>query len=254
MESNNEAIKKSTQCPRCAKFYTDLEDDIPKILKCGHSFCKRCLLAMKYETKIMCPEDFKTTECQYIKDLPTNYAVVTNKISEIENSTDARMIDRRTSSLGKNALIESIIPSNFSGVNDYINEAAKGAFQCRDIVIDNETKRMLTIGYIDQAMDKTIVVSINPLDLKPFREDFYNGIKRCRFCWRYLTQPTGEKFRILTIEEDQSLQHDLEKSVDKLTPQYLKGINNFNEMITDRNFYWRIAKLDEGFFKAVTLE
>lgn len=55
MTENNNFV--FVECPVCFEGFTDDEDHVPLILKCGHSFCKRCICTVAAAQDGMRPED-----------------------------------------------------------------------------------------------------------------------------------------------------------------------------------------------------
>ena len=59
----------TTECSLCFEDFKDDPDHIPKIMKCGDSFCVKCIKTLIIEDKIICPI------CK---------AIITEKIDEIQ--------------------------------------------------------------------------------------------------------------------------------------------------------------------------
>ena len=68
------------ECSICLEKY-DKKEKLPRILKCGHTFCTSCLIKIKEKNKpnnkIKCPLDLKIgSETNNIEDVPINRVLV----------------------------------------------------------------------------------------------------------------------------------------------------------------------------------
>jgi GTPase SAR1 family protein len=64
-------ILEKTECNLCFKDFKDDPEHIPKIMKCGDSFCAKCLKSLIIEDKINCPI-CKTVITEKIDEMPIN--------------------------------------------------------------------------------------------------------------------------------------------------------------------------------------
>ena len=61
----------TTECSLCFEDFKDDPDHVPKIMKCGDSFCVKCLKSLIIEDKIICPI-CKAIITEKIDDMPIN--------------------------------------------------------------------------------------------------------------------------------------------------------------------------------------
>jgi len=62
---------RKTKCSLCFKYFKYDSDHIPKIMKCGDSFCVKCLKSLIIDDKIICPK-CKTIITENIDEMPIN--------------------------------------------------------------------------------------------------------------------------------------------------------------------------------------
>jgi len=60
-----------TECSFCFEYFNDDSDHIPKIMKCGDTFCVKCLKSLIIDDKIICP-NCKTIITEKIDEMPIN--------------------------------------------------------------------------------------------------------------------------------------------------------------------------------------
>ena len=68
-----------TECPICTEVYTD-----PRVLPCGHSYCRQCIEALGELACPLCRKPFTLPE-NAVDDLPKNFALV--DVLETKEST-----------------------------------------------------------------------------------------------------------------------------------------------------------------------
>lgn len=250
---NAEALqeaKNSPYCPECKKLYSSNEDEIPKLLsRCEHTFCRKCLIRLKSGTKIMCPLDYLTTECDYVSQLQLNQTLLAlaGKTVNQNNAT------AKKNELPTNITANSIIPVNFCGVNDYVVEASKANFQITEISIRGNMRKVLCLKSSQEAPNKLVDANINPIDLEALLPDYYPTLERTRFCWRWAAIQNSN-YRIITIEDDASIVNPLVKAYNNISPSSLKVDQEFEDEASELYFYWRWGELNGVTYRILTLE
>ena len=63
------------QCTICLENY-NLTNKLPRVLKCGHTFCTLCLLKIKENTPLSCPIDRSISSCQEINEITINRTIL----------------------------------------------------------------------------------------------------------------------------------------------------------------------------------
>ena len=161
------------ECPICLDIYGTNEDHLkaPKILRCGHSFCKECILKLlnkeEINNKITCPICNKSTE--KIKDIDeyiTNFDVI-NYVNQSFNlqKDDKPVISYKIiclgdSGVGKTSIFQRLFKDNFDivsssvgvGVSLYYLKYKKNKYKLE--LIDTagaERYRALSTNYIKNS-------------------------------------------------------------------------------------------------------
>ena len=244
-----ELVKKSTTCPECNRQFSSNEEEVPKTLaQCGHSFCRRCLIKMKYGTKIMCPLDYKTTECDYVSELPVNQDIM-EAIKQLPTQEPKPAKNNRWALDSRENIL---IPANFYGVNDYETDAVKSVFGTVQVNFQGNIQKAVYLIVVDEPPISNVDFSINPIDLEGISTEFYEGLEKARFCWRWGADPSGSP-RLITIENDDSIETPLTR-VHKVTTQALKGDQAFRDALKDTKFNWRYCSLNGVSRKVLTIE
>ena len=117
-------MSKVTECPICLERYNN-KLKIPKILSCGHTFCKQCLISLKNKS-----DDYKCSICRKnqpldnIDNLSTNlviYDLLYNPEQDedifIEEKNNFKIILLGSTFTGKTSLINRFVNKKF--VPDY---------------------------------------------------------------------------------------------------------------------------------------
>ena len=121
------------ECPICLDIYGTEEkhEKAPKILICGHTFCKECLLDLINRSKdnfILCPKCKKNTEIkQNIEEYTTNFGIIDlvnasfripkdeiEKGEGIKNPKGFQIISLGNSGVGKTCIFKRLLGEKFS--------------------------------------------------------------------------------------------------------------------------------------------
>lgn len=114
-------MSKVTECEICFERY-NTKDKIPKILHCGHTFCKSCLVKSKLnsDNKLICPVCRKSEIFSDIDDLSTNrviFDLLYNPTQEdeliIDEKNKYKIIIIGSASTGKTSLLNRCIKKKF---------------------------------------------------------------------------------------------------------------------------------------------
>ena len=117
-------MAKVTECPICLERY-NIQNKIPKILHCGHTFCQECLINSKKisENELCCSICRKKELFEEIDDLSTNrviYDLLYNPTQEenlVEEKYKFKIIIIGSAFTGKTSLLNRYIKNMFN--NEY---------------------------------------------------------------------------------------------------------------------------------------
>ena len=62
-------------CAICQETF-DLQDRVPRMLPCGHTYCQRCLTGLFTRSPVLCPEDRSPISVSSVADLAKNFALL----------------------------------------------------------------------------------------------------------------------------------------------------------------------------------
>jgi hypothetical protein len=245
-----EQAKTSIHCPECKRLYSNTADEMPMVLdKCKHTFCRKCLVKLKHGAKVMCPLDYKISECDYVSTLSVNHDL----LRKAENALNAgEDVFKKNDEVVK-IVPNSLTPANFCGVNDYIVDASKAGFEVVELNLRGYLRQCLCLKTFEECPPKTIDLDINPIDLEAMMSDYYPTLERTRFCWRWALIKDSN-YRVVTIEDDPSIVKPLAKTRDNIHPKMLNGDNTFHGEVDHRKFYWRWGELNGTTYRILTVE
>lgn len=188
--------------------------------------------------------------CEYEDHLPVNQNIICD-LSSVQISSQTPKPDPY--SLQKCSEYNVIVPSNFIGINDYMEEAIKCKFSAHYINCNGTQRIAVTLEMLDHQPFKKYDFKLNPVDLHGLASDYYPEIRKSRFCWRYLDISEESSLRVVTLEDEPDLDEVLTCKFVKLQPAHFAGIESWFSY-THLQFYWRWAQLNTGWYRVLTLE
>ncbi|CAG9335472.1 unnamed protein product [Blepharisma stoltei] len=149
--------------------------------------------------------------------------------------------------------LKSVAPYDLESINGYSDGLQNSYFNWKWLQREDYRFKVLTIENQNEA------ICLGPPRFRPVdliaKDDFYEGIETCFFCWRYFETDSGYRLKVVTIE-------NLQNSVPKLlfplrrfiTPNHLLAVPNFYDGLSTEVFQWRWFERENEAYRVVTLE
>ena len=164
---------KTTECSLCFEDFKDEPDHIPKIMKCGDSFCVKCIKTLIIEDKIICPI-CKAIITEKIDEMPINkYALNPKKtlvceicLEEYSNDLNSKKAPRILK-CGDTFCTECLEKSRSNNKNTCVFCREESCEEVRKLIINKcvieeyENEVLLNFQYMDKE-----IIDVNLLDYK----------------------------------------------------------------------------------------
>ena len=164
---------KTTECSLCFEDFKDEPDHIPKIMKCGDSFCVKCIKTLIIEDKIICPI-CKAIITEKIDEMPINkYALNPKKtlvceicLEEYSNDLNSKKAPRILK-CGDTFCTECLEKSRTNNKNTCVFCREESCEEVGKLIINKcvieeyENEVLLNFKYMDKE-----IIDVNLLDYK----------------------------------------------------------------------------------------
>lgn len=245
MSDNKAEPEVPTQCAKCQKDFSDVESEQALLLRCEHRFCRKCLVAMKRDTEIMCPIDYKTTVVRFVSDLKMDREAIQDAI--YKNRQKARMNNMAqdvNETLAQTVVDPYLVPANLDFLNATDMSLDLRAFKCVELKIEDSTKRVFALETTTDPVKKTSDKTIKVIDFFD-EEDKTSSMETWKFALKTLTVD-GVIYQLLGISDVISPPQEPPAPKIKVRPNHLKRMgSNENTTLANLKFGLATVKLDQ---------